>query len=179
MYSVAASPSGMRAAPAKKRNRSTHTVISSIAAPTGLPAFWLSSRPSSSARASRASAIFRRSSERSWGVVFFHVANALSAAFTARSTSSDALGRHVGDDLAVRRVLDLERLAARRVDERAVDQLLVGLDALHDVGHLGLLPGVEAGSSAGFRRRGAVRARKSQGAGTILAHGVVSDQPEA
>ena len=80
----------MRAAPAKNRNRSTHTVISSIAAPTGLPAFWLSSRPSSSARASSESAILRRSRLRSCGVVFFQLWNAVSAASTARFTSSAA-----------------------------------------------------------------------------------------
>src|ERR687898_346421 len=36
-YSVTARPSGTRQAPAKKRNRSELVVISSIAAPTGLP----------------------------------------------------------------------------------------------------------------------------------------------
>ena len=79
-----------RAAPAKNRKRSAQTAISSIAAPTGLPAFADSSRPSSSLEASSESAIFRRSRLRSWGVVCFHVWNAVSAAFTARSTSSFA-----------------------------------------------------------------------------------------
>ena len=49
MYSLAALPSITRAAPAKKRRLSTTTGISSIAAPTGLPAFFDSRRPSSSA----------------------------------------------------------------------------------------------------------------------------------
>ena len=39
------------------------------------------------------------------------------------------------DDLAVGRVLDIERLARRRIDPFAADELLVGLDALEDVGH--------------------------------------------
>ena len=58
-----------RHAPAKKRRRSTTTGISSIAAPTGLPAFWLdSSRPSSSAFAPRAtSAILSSARLRSCG----------------------------------------------------------------------------------------------------------------
>ena len=90
-YSVAARPSGTRAAPAKNRNRSTQVRISSIAAPTGLPAFWLSSRPISSAAASSESAILSRIRLRSCGVVFFQVAYACSAALTARSTSSAAL----------------------------------------------------------------------------------------
>ena len=45
--------------------------------------------------------------------------------------------RHLGDHLAVGRVLDVERLARRGVDELAADELLVGLDALDDVGHVG------------------------------------------
>jgi len=88
MYSLAALPSITRAAPAKKRRLSTITGISSIAAPTGLPAFRLSSRPSSSARASIASASLSRARLRSWGVVCCHVSNALAAALTTRSTSS-------------------------------------------------------------------------------------------
>jgi hypothetical protein len=63
-------------------------LISSIAAPTGLPALADSRRPISSAAASSESAIFSSSRLRSWGVVSFHVANACSAASTARSTSS-------------------------------------------------------------------------------------------
>ncbi len=39
------------------------------------------------------------------------------------------------DDLAVGRVLDIERLARRGIDPFAADELLVGLDALEDVGH--------------------------------------------
>src|SRR3954451_8789604 len=87
-YSLTALPSITRHAPAKKRNRSTLTAISSIAAWTGLPAFWLSRRPNSSARDSRASAIFSSIRLRSCGVVCRHVSNADAAAFAARSTSS-------------------------------------------------------------------------------------------
>ena len=82
--SLAARPSMTRAAPAKKRNRSAQTPISSMAAPTGLPAFALSSRPSLSALASSASAILSIRSERSCGVVFFQVSKAVAAASTAR-----------------------------------------------------------------------------------------------
>ncbi len=44
-------------------------------------------------------------------------------------------GLDLGDDLAVGRVLDIERLARRRIDPFATDELLIGLDALEDVGH--------------------------------------------
>jgi hypothetical protein len=43
--------------------------------------------------------------------------------------------RHVGDDLVVRRVDDLGGATVRGVDERATDELLVGLDALERFGH--------------------------------------------
>ena len=41
----------------------------------------------------------------------------------------------LGDDLAVGGVLDIERLARRRIDPFAPDELLIRLDALEDVGH--------------------------------------------
>ena len=88
MYSLAALPSMTRAAPAKKRRLSTTTGISSIAAPTGLPAFFDSRRPSSSARASMASASLSSIPLRSAGVVCRQVSKAVAAAFAARSTSS-------------------------------------------------------------------------------------------
>src|SRR5437773_6208843 len=91
MYSLTALPSSSRAAPAKNRRLSTTTGTSSIAAPTGLPAFWLSSRPISSTRASIASASFRSAPDRSAGVAEPQAGNALSAAWTARSTSSAPL----------------------------------------------------------------------------------------
>src|SRR5436190_3774321 len=91
MYSLAALPSSSRAAPAKKRRLSTTTGTSSIAAPTGLPALRLSSRPISSPRASIASASLRRAFDRSPGVAAPHAGNAFAAAWTARSTSSAAL----------------------------------------------------------------------------------------
>jgi hypothetical protein len=46
--------------------------------------------------------------------------------------------RHLRDDLAVRRVLDVQRLARRRVDELAADELLIGLHPVDDVGHFGV-----------------------------------------
>ena len=88
MYSLAALPSITRPAPAKKRRLSTTTGISSMAAPTGLPAFFDSSRPSSSARASIASASLSIIRLRSWGVVCCQVSKARAAALAARSTSS-------------------------------------------------------------------------------------------
>jgi hypothetical protein len=88
MYSFAALPSRRRAAPAKNRRLSTMTGISSMAAATGLPAFFDSRRPISSARASMASASLRSARLRSWGVVLPQVSKAASAAFAARSTSS-------------------------------------------------------------------------------------------
>ena len=42
----------------------------------------------------------------------------------------------LGDDLAVGGVLDIERLARRRIDPFAPDELLIRLDALEDVGHV-------------------------------------------
>ena len=95
----------------------------------------------------------------------------------------DVLGgarRHVRDDLGVRRVLDLEGLAARRRDELAVDELLVRLDPLHHVGHGDLLIGL-SGHMLSPEFEGAAPDRRANrtDAGTILAHGVVSDQPPA
>ncbi len=46
-----------------------------------------------------------------------------------------------GDDRAVGRVLDVEQLSRRRVHPLAADELLVGLDALGDVGHGSVPPG--------------------------------------
>ena len=124
-----------RAAPAKNRNRSAQTAISSMAAPTGLPALALSSRPSSSALASIASAILSISSERSCGVVFFHD---LEGGRGCLDGPIDILGRarrDVGDDLVTGRVDDVCRAAVGRVHELATDELLVRLDSLEGVGH--------------------------------------------
>ena len=79
-----------RHAPAKKRNRSDDVVISSIAAPVGLPVWLDSSRPSSSALASMMSAILSSARLRVWGVVSDQVSKAFAAASTARSTSAAA-----------------------------------------------------------------------------------------
>jgi hypothetical protein len=91
--------------------------ISSIAAPTGLPAFWLSSCRSPPPLASSESAILSRSRLRSCGVVSFQLANAFSAALTARSTSS-ARSRDPGDHLAVGRVLDIDGRPAASTQPR-------------------------------------------------------------
>ncbi len=48
-------------------------------------------------------------------------------------------GRDVRDRLVVGRVDDLGRAAVGGIDELAADELLVGLDALGDVGHRGVL----------------------------------------
>ena len=85
---MTARPSITRQAPAKKRNRSELTAISSTATPTGLPVWLDSSRPSSSAFASRMSAILSNARLRAWGVVRLQVSKAASAASTARLTSS-------------------------------------------------------------------------------------------
>ena len=89
MYSPAARPSTVRAAPAKKRSWSTIGGISSSNVTwRGLPASLVSQSVISSARSWNASASLRRSSWRWDGVVYCHVSNAPRAAFTARSTSS-------------------------------------------------------------------------------------------
>ena len=127
---MTARPSITRQAPAKKRNRSDEVVISSIAAPIGLPVWLDSRRPSSSAFSSMMSAILSRARLRVWGVVRDHDSNAVEAASTARSTSAPARRRHGRDDLAGRRVLDVQRLPRRRVDPAAADELLVRLDGV-------------------------------------------------
>ena len=136
MYSLAALPSITRAAPAKKRRLSTMTGISSIAAPTGLPALRLSRRPSSSARASIASASLSRARLRSWGVVCCHVSNALAAALTARSTSSgpEAWTWAITWPLAGFSTSRVWPVGA--VDPVAADELLVGRRLLEGVGHV-------------------------------------------
>src|SRR4051812_16175766 len=89
MYSPAARPSIVRAAPAKKRSWSTIGGISSSnIAWRGLPASLVSQSVISSARSWKASASFRSNSWRWAGVVYCQVSNAVRAAFTARSTSS-------------------------------------------------------------------------------------------
>jgi hypothetical protein len=67
---------------------------------------------------------------RSWGVVFLHVWNAVSAALTARSTSS-------ADDAGTLAMtwpfagFSMSSVSPRRrVDELAADELLVGLDSV-------------------------------------------------
>src|SRR5262245_725605 len=89
MYSPAARPSIVRAAPAKKRSWSIMGGISSSNVTwRGLPASLVSQSVISSARSWNASASFRSSSWRWDGVVYCQVSNAPRAAFTARSTSS-------------------------------------------------------------------------------------------
>jgi hypothetical protein len=80
MYSAAALPSRVRAAPAKKRIWSTIGGISSDAVrPSGLPVLRLSRATSSSACSSMASASRSSASCRSAGVVSRQVSNAVLA----------------------------------------------------------------------------------------------------
>ena len=70
MYSPAERPSSIRAAPAKKRIWSTIGGISSVrVSPSGLPVFSDSAATRSSARSSKASAIFSSAFWRSAGVM--------------------------------------------------------------------------------------------------------------
>lgn len=89
MYSPAERPSSSRAAPAKKRIWSTIGGSSSLAVrPSGLPVFSDSAATSSSARASKASAIFSSAFWRSEGVVSRQPGKAAAAAAMAASTSA-------------------------------------------------------------------------------------------
>ncbi len=89
MYSPAALPSSMRAAPAKKRSWSAPTLTSSSAIMDfGWPVLRHSASTSSSQCSSRASASFSSAVWRSLGVVLPQVRNARCAAATAASTSA-------------------------------------------------------------------------------------------
>ena len=85
--------------------------------------------------ASSASAILSSSSERSWGVVFFQVSKAVSAASTARSTSSAELAGTLAMTWSLAGLMTSAVAPVGGVDELAADELLVGLDALEGVGH--------------------------------------------
>ena len=161
-----------RAAPAKKRNRSAHTAISSMAAPTGLPALALSRRPSSSALASSAVGDLEQEQRAVLrGRLLPGLRRPSSAASTARSTSSAELAGTLRDDLVVGRVHDLGRAPVGGVHELAADELLVRLDAFEGVGHgIGLLgvtgsggkcrhrsPAAEARPAVRAAERGALR----------------------
>ena len=89
MYSAAASPSRLRAAPAKKRIWSTiGGISSSMVSWKGFPVFSDSARTRSSARASRASAMRKSARLRSEGVVRRQELKASAATLTAWSTSA-------------------------------------------------------------------------------------------
>ncbi|RPK42255.1 hypothetical protein EES39_20960 [Streptomyces sp. ADI92-24] len=89
MYSPAERPSSSRAAPAKKRIWSTIGGSSSVrVSPTGLPVFSDSAAMRSSARSSKASAIFSRARWRSAGVASRQAGKAAAAASMAASTSA-------------------------------------------------------------------------------------------
>ena len=89
MYSAAARPWRLRAAPAKKRIWSTMGGISSsMVSWKGLPVFSDSARTRSSARASRASAMRMRARLRSEGVVRRHEVKASAATRRAWSMSA-------------------------------------------------------------------------------------------
>ncbi len=88
MYSPGAWAVAVRAAPAKKRRLSTTKPISSGTVAIGLPTFWLSTAPRSSACSSIRSARRQSASARSAGGVAAQPSKAAAAASTARSTSS-------------------------------------------------------------------------------------------
>ena len=125
MYSPAARPSSVRAAPAKKRMLSEETGISSRAAGSGLPTFCDSSWASSSVFASIASASF----EQQLGALAGRRLEPLGQRGLGRlDRAVDVrLGalRHLGDRLCRRRVEDLGRLAFGGVDPLAADEVLV------------------------------------------------------
>ena len=106
--SFAARPSMTRAAPAKNRNRSTHTEISSIAAPTGLPAFWLSSRPISSAARLERVGDLEQDQAAVLGRRLLPGLECLRRRRRPRGRRPRRSSRDFGDDLAVGRVLDVE-----------------------------------------------------------------------
>ena len=89
------------------------------------------------ALASRASASLSSSRERSWGVVFFHVSKAVVGGVHRPVDVLGGARRHAADDPIGRRVDDVHGLAVGGVHEVPADELLVGLDAFCDVGHLG------------------------------------------
>ena len=135
-YSVTARPSVTRQAPAKNRNRSRARWSSRRSRRRiGLPVWLDSRRPSSSAFSSRMSAILSSARLRVWGVVRHHVSNAAVRRVDGPIHVRLARGRDVRDDGAVGRVLDRERLAGRRVDPLAADELLVRLDSVERLGH--------------------------------------------
>ena len=101
MYSAAARPWRLRAAPAKKRIWSTMGGISSsMVSWKGLPVFSDSARTRSSARASRASAIRMSARLRSEGVVRFHEVKASAATPRAWSMSAGPGDGGLGEGLA-------------------------------------------------------------------------------
>ena len=88
MYSPAALPCRMRAAPAKNRSWSTHGGSSSaMVSATGFPVFRHSASTRSAARSSTASAIFSRARLRCAGVASRQASRAASALRSAASTS--------------------------------------------------------------------------------------------
>ena len=122
------------------------TGISSIAAPTGLPAF-LRLEPAElvGPRLDGVGELQQRQA----ALLGRGLAPGLEGGFGGFDRPVDVLGARrldIGDDLLVGRVLDLERLAGGGVDPLAADELLVGLDAFGDVGHLGCLLGGRDGA---------------------------------
>ena len=102
-----------RAAPAKNRKRSTQTVISSIAAPTGLPAFWLSRRPELVGPSLEG---VRELEQEQAAVLRRGVLVGLEGRVRGVDRAVDVLLRRcgdLGDDLPLAGILDVERLAAR------------------------------------------------------------------
>ena len=122
----------------------------------------------------------RSSRLRSWGVVFFQLWNAVSAAF---DRAIDVLGGRRRARLAMTwpfagfSMSSVSPLADST--DLAPDELLVRLDAGRSMTSVteSLLQGARAGLAPDFEGTAPSRRAKSQGAGTILAHRVVSDQP--
>ena len=124
MYSAALLPSRWRAAVAKKRSWSTIGGISSERVSSiGLPVFSTSSAISSSPRASTASAMRNRASDRSDGVESRQPSKASAAACIAASTSAPDDSGAVGVLLAGDRIDDGGRATVGRTDVRAVDEV--------------------------------------------------------
>ena len=118
------SPSGAYASAAACRKRPGTKWIWNIAKPTVQPVSRRSHSTTSSARASRRSAAFRKTRCRSAGGACDHAGKASAAASIARCASSAVAGGHARDDLAGERVEVVEGRAAVGVAPLAADEVL-------------------------------------------------------
>ncbi len=133
MYSAAALPSSIRAAPAKNRMWSTDGGISSlIVIASGLPVFWLSTATNSSARDSIASAMRSSASWRVDGVESRHDSNAVGGrghgsidiGGTGDRGTREFLARGGIDQVGVAAILRFDVLAIDKVPQIAHVDLL-------------------------------------------------------